>query len=83
VKLYNWLIAFAAGVGGFLCGYEIGIIKWVKDKIVIIQPFERENARGKKKKRKRERKENWVVLIMFVPQSDFYNGELQREVRHP
>lgn len=27
MKLFNWLIAFAAGVGGFLFGYEIGIIK--------------------------------------------------------
>jgi len=29
MKLYNWLIAFAAGVGGFLFGYEIGIINQI------------------------------------------------------
>jgi len=29
MKLYSWLISFTAGVGGFLFGYEIGIINQV------------------------------------------------------
>lgn len=29
MKFYNWLIAFASGVGGFLFGYEIGIINQI------------------------------------------------------
>jgi hypothetical protein len=38
VKLYNWLIAFAAGVGGFLFGYEIGIIKYVSKVTMAVEP---------------------------------------------
>jgi len=29
MKVYSWLIAFASGVGGFLFGYEIGIINQI------------------------------------------------------
>ena len=27
---YNWLIAFGAGMGGLLFGYEIGVIGYVR-----------------------------------------------------
>jgi hypothetical protein len=44
VKLYNWLIAFAAGVGGFLFGYEIGIIKYVSKVTMYTLFIVEENA---------------------------------------
>jgi hypothetical protein len=27
LNIYGWLVTFTAGMGGFLFGYEIGIIK--------------------------------------------------------
>jgi len=48
MKLYSWLISFAAGMGGFLFGYEIGIINQLfsMDKFDEMMGFATENSNG-------------------------------------